>query len=81
MKLICIKNKFGETNRSFYTNDQLELGKVYNTFSESDYYDKWRLITIYIDPKDLFSELQYPKEWFVPLEENRENIINKILYD
>jgi hypothetical protein len=82
MKLVCIKNKFDKTNRARHNNDPLEVGKVYNTFKESEYYDDNRkLVSIYIYPEDLFSNLQYPKEWFIALQEYRENLINKIVND
>ena len=70
MKLICIKSCKGK-----YGNFQLAVGDIYET---TDSYDEYvTLIRILYKGE----EVLFSKSNFIPLQENRENIINKIVND
>jgi len=78
MKLICIKNIFDETNTGLYINDPLEVGKIYDVVPSSNFYDRRKMVGIYLDTNN-GTILEYPKDWFITQQQHRENIINKIV--
>ena len=69
MKVKCINIKYDRYNYKSY----LTIGKTYNVIREDDYW-YWTI-------DDDGDERGYPKEWFKPLSEIRNETINKLLED
>ncbi len=70
MKMICIKNNRGNT-----TYDWLKLGEEYNI----SYHDNDDFLVICDTKLSPFFSITFPKEWFVTIEEYRDQQINKII--
>lgn len=86
MKVVCINNNYSEEGliidevyvvlHESYYEEGLTIGKIYETvkYKYVENIDKWyRLINDYNYIK------HYPKKWFKPLSEIRNDKINKIL--
>lgn len=78
MRAMCIENRFKEPGKEFklYNGDTLKVGEIYELVeNDRTWGDRTKMINVDIGGY----RLQYPKSWFIPLDEWRDKQINKII--
>ena len=73
MKVICIKNKYGRELELQY----LTIDKIYDAKIQQIQLGDTKFYTLEKD--DVTTQMTYPKELFITLEEHRQNQLDKLI--
>jgi hypothetical protein len=74
MKLICVKNKYG---RGLELQYDVTIGKIYDAVIQQIQLGDTRFYTLEKD--DVTTQMTYPREIFITLEEHRQNQLDKLI--
>ena len=77
MKLVCVENRYNNKGGGFELQYDVTIGKIYDAEIQVIQLGDTKFYTLEKD--DVTTQMTYPKELFITLEQHRQNQLEKIL--